>query len=120
MYNLLYNGFKFMYSLSPNIRKPIYNYIYPKPKRKKIPKKTKLLVWQKINNNDVGVCYCCGDGLHKKNMHIAHIVPHSKGGTIEVTNLVPTCMNCNLRMGTVNLYEFIKVNKLKGPGKLHK
>lgn len=116
MYNLLYKSVKFIYDLSPNIKKPLYNYIYPKPKRKTISKKTRLLVWQKVNTNLIGVCYCCGDSLQMKNMHVAHIIPHIKEGTTNMNNLVPTCMHCNLQMKTSNLYDYIKKNNLKGPG----
>jgi len=32
------------------------------------------------------------------NFHVGHNIPRSKGGTIELENLLPICSNCNLSM----------------------
>src|SRR5438445_9193730 len=93
-----------------------YNYWFPPIKRKAIPKKIKEAVWVKYNNNNfIGHCYCCGRQIDKLNYHNAHVIPHSLNGPISVENLRPSCMSCNLRMKTKNLYQFIKDNNLKGP-----
>jgi 5-methylcytosine-specific restriction endonuclease McrA len=97
--------------------KLVYNYFYPPIKRKAIPKRIKEAVWVKYNENRfIGKCYCCGRQIDKLNYHNAHVVSHKEGGLITVDNLRPSCMSCNLRMGKKNLYQFIKDNKLKGPG----
>ena len=103
MWSLLYKSYKL-----------IYNYMYPTPKRKSISKKTRMLVWQKINGSKLtGVCYCCGDVLQYKNMHVAHAVPFSLKGRENLNNLYPTCMHCNLTCGTQNLHAFKKRIKQK-------
>ena len=102
MWSILYKSYKL-----------IYNYMYPAPKRKSISKKTRLLVWQKINGNKLtGICYCCGDVLQYKNMHCAHNLANKHFGATDVSNLYPTCMHCNLSCGTQNLHVFKKrINK---------
>lgn len=99
------------------ILKLTYNYFYPPIKRKAIPKRIKETVWIKYNGQHFnGLCYCCGKHIDKLNYHNAHVISHAHHGTISVENLRPTCMSCNLSMGKKNLYQFIKDNKLKGPG----
>jgi len=93
-----------MFSLLNHIYKYVKNYYYPK--RKTISKQLRLNVWAKINKKDMGVCYCCNDPLHIKNMHVAHVIPHALGGTIALNNLYPTCMHCNLSCGKNNLHDY--------------
>jgi 5-methylcytosine-specific restriction endonuclease McrA len=42
-------------------------------------------------------CYWCNISLKGKDTHIDHYTPLSKGGTHEVSNLVTSCSNCNLK-----------------------
>ncbi len=46
--------------------------------------------------------------------HCGHIVADANGGKTILTNLKPLCRTCNLRMGTMNMYEYILNNS---PGK---
>lgn len=39
-----------------------------------------------------------------------HIIPESKGGPMEIYNLVSMCSSCNARMGTRDLREYLKTN----------
>lgn len=48
-------------------------------------------------------CVYCGAPCE----HIDHIVPFSKGGETDWTNLAPTCAKCNLRKSTKSLLEFM-------------
>jgi len=40
-----------------------------------------------------GKCVYCGDPANS----VDHIIPRSKGGSDELDNLVPACMDCNRR-----------------------
>lgn len=96
-----------MFNLLYKISKAVITYFYPTEKRKHISQKLRLNVWSKINGSDkIGHCYCCNDTLHIKNMHVAHAIPHAHGGTIELSNLYPTCMHCNLACGKTNLHVY--------------
>ncbi len=46
---------------------------------------------------DGGKCaYCKGQLLYEEPWHIDHIKPVSRGGTNDLTNLVLSCIRCNL------------------------
>ncbi len=51
------------------------------------------------------VCYWCGVDC-KKNYHIDHYNPLSKGGRHEIENMVIACPPCNLRKSAKDPYEF--------------
>jgi 5-methylcytosine-specific restriction protein A len=40
-------------------------------------------------------CQLCGDIVHGKRAHVDHIVPKSKGGSDEVSNLRCLCVSCH-------------------------
>ena len=63
-------------------------------KREYIPDKVKEMVWQR----DEGQCRNCGA---KENLQYDHIIPHSKGGSNEITNLQILCRNCNLNKSNI-------------------
>jgi hypothetical protein len=57
--------------------------------------------------------------------HKGHVLPESKGGTLDVENLRPICSSCNSSMGSLlakankpalqaneNMFEFMRKNKL--------
>ena len=61
-----------------------------------------------------GTCFYCGvelpeDTIHldwggkevsrRRNWHIDHVFPVSKGGTDNIENLVPSCITCNADKG---------------------
>lgn len=52
-----------------------------------------------------GVCYYCGE-LHNGEFHLDHFIPECKGGSSEVSNLVPSCAECNERKGGRTIEQF--------------
>jgi hypothetical protein len=44
-------------------------------------------------------CEICNCGVNKDNMHLDHIVPHSKGGKTVKENMAVLCRTCNLKKG---------------------
>jgi 5-methylcytosine-specific restriction endonuclease McrA len=44
-------------------------------------------------------CQYCGEKYDPKNLTCDHIVPKSRGGINEWSNIVTSCMRCNLRKG---------------------
>lgn len=46
---------------------------------------------------DAYQCQMCGAVAHGKRAHVDHIVPKSKGGSDEVTNLRTLCVSCHSR-----------------------
>lgn len=57
-----------------------------------ISKKDRQSVLDKFNHN----CKFCGS---EKDLHIDHIIPISKGGKNNITNLQVLCRTCNLKKG---------------------
>jgi hypothetical protein len=47
---------------------------------------------QIVYTRDRGVCKCCGSSL---NLEYDHIMPHSCGGSNDVTNIQLLCQSCN-------------------------
>ena len=85
-----------------------------------IPRKLREELWLKYcGNNNNGLCYCCGKVVNRYNggWHAAHVISEDKGGETTLENLRVSCQHCNLSMGNQNLYCYIKVKKLKGPGR---
>lgn len=83
-----------------------------KPTRKKaIPKKIKLLVWNLYvgEDNVKGTCYCCKKTEIKiTDFHCGHFVSEKNNGDTTVDNLRPVCSGCNLSMGSQNMDDFMK------------
>jgi 5-methylcytosine-specific restriction endonuclease McrA len=98
----------------PKLVKPVK----PKPvkeKKKAIPKKIKILVWNKYIGEDEGSskCLCCKvTKITQMNFVCGHILSESHGGEITIDNLRPICSECNSSMGTTNMNDFIKKHKL--------
>lgn len=54
--------------------------------------------------------YCCVYcGREDLSLHKDHKVPLSRGGTDDITNIVPACQNCNNRKGRRTAHEFIEL-----------
>ena len=61
--------------------------------KKKIPAKLRWDIWER----DDYTCKHCGK---KRELSIDHIIPESKGGTLDPDNLQTLCKSCNSRKGT--------------------
>ena len=82
---------------------------YKEYKKKTIPKSLKKLVWDTWIGPSEGqaLCKCCeNQEIRQIDFHCGHILAERLGGTNTVENLWPICSQCNLSMGTMNLYEF--------------
>lgn len=58
-----------------------------------------------IYKQQKGKCWWCGKSV-KKEWHIDHRIPLSKGGTNDASNLVISCPKCNLRKNSKLPHEF--------------
>jgi len=82
-------------------------------KRKSIPKKIKMDLWNRYfgKGKAYGKCFVCGDKIHTHHFEAGHVVPASKGGGESISNLRPICFGCNRSMGNRNLYEYKQTYK---------
>ena len=75
----------------------------PRTRTTGFKKKLRAEVFKKAD----GLCFYCGvilfngeDGNRNPAKYtIDHIVPYSKGGTADISNLVPCCRRCNSKKG---------------------
>jgi len=81
-----------------------------KKSKEKIPSGVRHSVWTAwFGNRREGVCYCCGlEPVTTANFHCGHIESEKNGGKVELDNLRPICMQCNLSMGTIEMHNFMK------------
>jgi 5-methylcytosine-specific restriction endonuclease McrA len=54
---------------------------------------------QNLYVRDRGKCQYCGTPFEQKELTYDHVIPRSKGGQTEWTNVVTCCMACNLKKG---------------------
>lgn len=79
--------------------------------KKNIPKRLRDLVWNTYNDPNLitGKCFCCKkENIKNTDFICGHIVPESKGGETKLYNLRPICSQCNLSMGSKNMFDFIE------------
>jgi hypothetical protein len=76
-------------------------------KRKSISKKTRFDVFKR----DAFTCQYCGKHAPEVVLHVDHIVAVSNGGGYELTNLVTSCVDCNLGKGPRELDDNAAVTK---------
>ncbi len=84
-------------------------------KKTKIPIALKRKVWDKWIGINIGQtkCLCCKiTDIEQFNFSCGHVIPESKGGTLNVENLRPICSSCNSSMGNENMFKFMHKNKL--------
>jgi len=129
--DLKYADCKFTYKLKNN-RLPIENIKYNKlPKKhthderiifefkcreKSYSHNSRVNHRQKISHLDIlntlkrnnFNCFYCNDKIKSKKWHLDHVVPISKGGINSFNNIVPSCRECNLMKGGIDLDCFIK------------
>jgi len=78
-------------------------------KRKSIPASVKEKLWINYNGKKYkGPCFVCGKIIETKDFEAGHVIPASKNGSDNISNLRPICKSCNRSMGDMNLYEFKK------------
>ena len=84
-------------------------------KRKPIPPAIRKAVWLYYNGKKYeSDCYTnCGEKINVFGFECGHVVAHSKGGSIEISNLRPICSNCNRSMDNENMEDFIDYYGLK-------
>lgn len=71
-------------------------------KRDPIPDRTRYMVLER----DGYTCQYCGAKAPRVELHIDHIVPVSKGGTSDMSNLVTACVKCNLGKSDLDTTRF--------------
>ena len=73
-----------------------------KYKKANIPKALREQVWLKyIGSKFESKCLIpwCENRITSFDFHVAHNIPESSGGKLDITNLRPLCSRCNLSMG---------------------
>ena len=79
----------------------------------KIPTAVRNQVWLKyMGNAAFGVCPCCGVNeislVRSGGFECGHVQAEAKGGSTHLGNLIPVCKSCNLGMGTMNLFDYVR------------
>lgn len=78
-----------------------------KHKRKQFSYAEKSRIWEARGcSGSDGVCFCCGKYLCFVDGIIGHIESLARGGTNDIANLAIICNECNMAMGTKNLYQY--------------
>lgn len=54
---------------------------------------------QNLYVRDKGVCQYCGSSYEQRELTYDHVIPRSRGGQTEWTNVVTCCVTCNLKKG---------------------
>lgn len=111
----LYKNFEWLYVLKSMIQNDIKT-INKMPKmcykRKSIPNRLRIQVWNKRNdkNSTNGVCYVCNECISMHDFECAHVIStHFNGETI-LNNLEPTCRLCNNDMNIMNLEDYKSIH----------
>ena len=82
-----------------------------KKRKKNIPQKLRLDIWNKYIGADArtGKCLCCRNTvIALENFQAGHIISEKNGGKVHIDNLRPICVGCNQSMGIQNMDEYIK------------
>jgi len=70
-------------------------------------------VWQSVYRDTFnGICAMCDKNkvelTERTTWEVAHIVPFSKGGSDDLSNLRPLCRACNRSMGSKDFKEYVR------------
>lgn len=65
---------------------------------------------------DAHTCQYCGEQFEPKRLTCDHIIPRSRGGITEWSNIVTSCIDCNLRKSD-KLPEEVKMFPMKRPSR---
>tara|TARA_B000000475_G_scaffold164112_1_gene132040 strand:- start:130 stop:1197 length:1068 start_codon:yes stop_codon:yes gene_type:complete len=79
-------------------------------KKKNIPKKLKIDIWNHYIGNNIRTCkcLCCNiTDISIENFHAGHIISEKNNGLTTINNLLPICSGCNLSMNSKNMEQFI-------------
>ena len=83
--------------------------------KEKIPKALREQVWiHHIGREFESKCKVswCKNKINVFDFQCGHNIPESKGGTLDITNLIPICSRCNLSMGdNYTIDEWSKISK---------
>ena len=82
-----------------------------KYKKKSIPKSLKKLCWDTYIGPELGQANCLScnhQTIRQIEFHCGHVISEKNGGETKIDNLRPICSQCNLSMGTMDMYEFRK------------
>ena len=71
-------------------------------------RKRKKRIKEYVINRDGLICCYCDTPLTLETVTMEHIVPDSKRGTFNTTNLTVSCSNCNNRRGNKPFFEYCK------------
>jgi len=72
--------------------------------------------WKRLLRQYNFRCAYCGIRLTIKNRSLDHKIPLLRGGTNDITNLVPSCLRCNQRKHVQTAEEFLKSRTTNNPG----
>lgn len=70
--------------------------------RRKLSKSERQQIHSKCN----GHCAYCGCELDYKDMQVDHMIPISRGGADELSNMLPACRSCNHYKATLGVEGF--------------
>jgi hypothetical protein len=79
-------------------------------KKQPISSTLKRKVWDTHIGQSIGLhkCLCCNlTDITQLSFHCGHIIPESKGGETNLSNLIPICQNCNSSMGSKHMGKFM-------------
>lgn len=71
-------------------------------------RKRQYKIRQYVIVRDGFICCYCGIELTPETVTMEHIVPDSKHGSFNTTNLTVSCSNCNNKRGNIPFFEYCK------------
>ena len=78
--------------------------------KQRINKTLRENVWRKhFGNKGEGVCVICQRAVTVWEFDVCHRQSRKNGGTLELDNLEIGCHECNIRQGSMNLDDYIKI-----------